>query len=161
MNRESTTPRATAPRTATTIRECKGPEEYPALVDIWRSAVLATHDFLAEEDFLRIERNLSSAYFPAVHLIIAQQNSRPVGFAGVADNNLEMLFVSDEFRGQGIGSLLLKHAIDQLEVEKVDVNEQNPGAVGFYLSHGFTQVSRDDLDADGRPYPILHLALEG
>lgn len=143
----------------TTIRVCKGAQEYPALVEIWRSAVRATHHFLTEEDFQAIESNLSSAYFPAVGLFVAERNNHPVGFAGVVEDSLEMLFVADEFRGQGVGSLLLRYAVDELGVRKVDVNEQNPGAVGFYLHHGFVQVGRDDLDADGRPYPILHLAI--
>lgn len=143
----------------TTIRECQGTQEYPALVEIWRSAVRATHHFLTEEDFQAIESNLSSAHFPAVDLFVAERNNHPVGFAGVVEDNLEMLFVADEFRGQGVGSLLLRYVVGQLGVRKVDVNEQNPGAVGFYLHHGFVQVGRDDLDADGRPYPILHLAL--
>ncbi|MDO5029953.1 MAG: GNAT family N-acetyltransferase [Corynebacterium sp.] len=149
------------PRMTATTRRCIGPEEYPALVDIWRSAVRATHHFLTEEDFQAIESNLSPAYFPAAHLFVAECNNHPVGFAGVVEDSLEMLFVADEFRGQGVGSLLLRYAVDQLGVRKVDVNEQNPGAVGFYLHHGFVQGGRDDLDADGRPYPILHFAIEG
>jgi putative acetyltransferase len=39
----------------------------------------------------------------------------------------------------------------------VDVNEQNEAAVGFYIAQGFHVVSRSELDADGRPFPTLHL----
>ena len=55
------------------IRASYGPGEYPALVEIWRSAVRASHDFLEESDFDRIESNLASAYFPAVSLIVAER----------------------------------------------------------------------------------------
>ncbi len=41
-----------------------GEEEYAELVEIWRSAVRATHDFLEETDFARIESHLASDYFP-------------------------------------------------------------------------------------------------
>jgi putative acetyltransferase len=41
----------------------------------------------------------------------------------------------------------------------VDVNEQNPQAVGFYLHEGFQQVGRSPLDGLGKPYPLLHLSL--
>jgi len=142
-----------------TIRPVQGSSEYPALVEIWRSAVRATHDFLAETDFERIESNLASAYFPAVTLIVAEHEGKPVGFAGSAEGNLEMLFVSNDVRGSGIGSALLAEAIANNGVTKVDVNEQNPGAHGFYASRGFVQVRRSELDGDGRPYPILHLEL--
>ncbi|GAA4750951.1 GNAT family N-acetyltransferase [Gordonia alkaliphila] len=144
----------------TEIRASRGTEEYPALVDIWRSAVRATHDFLAESDFARIEGSLAALYFPAVTLLVAERRGTPVGFAGVADGNLEMLFVTDDARGTGVGTALLRATIADLGVRAVDVNEQNPGALGFYLHHGFTQVGRDDLDGDGRPYPILHLQLQ-
>ncbi|GAA2826067.1 chorismate mutase [Leucobacter komagatae] len=141
------------------IRPALGPDEYPALVDIWRSAVRATHDFLAEGDFARIEGNLAAAYFPAVTLVVAERGGVAVGFAGVAEGGLEMLFVDDSARGTGVGSALLAHAIERLGVTRVDVNEQNPGAHGFYVSRGFEEVGRSELDGDGQPYPILHLAL--
>ncbi|GGC57574.1 GNAT family N-acetyltransferase [Hoyosella rhizosphaerae] len=143
----------------TTVRPSKGEEEYSDLVEIWRSAVRATHDFLQEEDFGRIEENLASMYFPAVALIVAERDGAPVGFAGVAEGNLEMLFVTDDVRGGGVGTLLLREAISGLGVTKVDVNEQNEGAYGFYLNRGFVLVGRDELDGDGRPYPTLHLEL--
>jgi len=144
-----------------TIRSSHGPAEYPELIAIWRSAVRATHDFLEEADFRRIEDGLASTYFPAVSLIVAERDGRPVGFAGVAEGGLEMLFVSNAARGHGIGTALLDVATSEHDVTRVDVNEQNTGARGFYLSRGFEQVGRSDLDGDGRPYPILHLALAG
>jgi putative acetyltransferase len=39
----------------------------------------------------------------------------------------------------------------------VDVNEQNPAAVGFYEALGFVVVSRSPVDGDGRPFPLLHM----
>ena len=142
------------------IRACLGQEEYAALVEIWRSAVRATHDFLDEADFARIESHLASDYFPAVTLTVAEQDGEPVGFAGVHGDGLEMLFVSDLVRGKGIGSALLAEAITNQGVSKVDVNEQNHGAHGFYLGKGFVQVGRSELDGDGRPYPTIHMELQ-
>lgn len=142
------------------LRPSTGSDEYPRLVEIWRSAVRATHDFLDEADFARIESHLASDYFPVVTLTVAELNGQPVGFAGVYEDGLEMLFISDSVRGQGIGSALLAEVLAKQAVTKVDVNEQNPGAHGFYLSKGFVQVGRSELDGDGRPYPIIHMALQ-
>lgn len=143
-----------------TLRPCRGPEEYSALVNVWRSAVRATHDFLEQSDFARIESRLESDYFPAVTLIVAERQGAPVGFAGVHGSGLEMLFVANAARGQGVGSALLAEVIAKLAVSAVDVNEQNPGARGFYLSRGFVEAGRSELDGDGRPYPIIHLRLQ-
>ncbi|MBP6685369.1 MAG: GNAT family N-acetyltransferase [Leucobacter sp.] len=144
---------------APVLRPARGAEEYPALVEIWRSAVRATHDFLPASDFERIESNLAANYFPAVTLVVAELDGLPVGFAGVADGGLEMLFVHDSARGRGVGSVLLAEAVARLGVTRVDVNEQNPAAHGFYLSRGFREVGRSELDGDGRPFPLLHLEL--
>jgi len=142
------------------IRPCHGPAEYPRLREIWRSAVAATHGFLDAADFAQIESRLASDYFPAVQLIIAEKDGEAVGFAGVHDHGLEMLFVSDSARGKGVGSSLLAEVISGQAVSRVDVNEQNEGALGFYLRRGFVRVGRSELDGDGRPYPILHLELQ-
>ena len=62
-----------------------------------------------------------------------------MGFQGVAEGNLEMLFIHPDHRGKGIGKALLKHAIQKLRITKVDVNEQNVQALGFYEHAGFAE----------------------
>lgn len=146
---------------APTIRPATGAAEHPALVAIWRSAVDATHDFLADVDRAEIEASLAPDYFPAVRLWVAEAGSTPVGFAGTRDGVLEMLFVDAAHRGTGIGSLLLEHAIARCGVVRVDVNEQNTAAAVFYARRGFTVVGRSPTDDAGRPYPVLHLRLGG
>lgn len=63
---------------AVNIRPSIGAAEYPALAAIWRGAVDATHDFLAEADRDEIEAKLQSDYFPAVALSVAERDGRPV-----------------------------------------------------------------------------------
>ena len=41
-----------------------------------------------------------------------EREGRPVGFSGVLDGTLEMLFVEPTQRGSGIGTALLAHAVD-------------------------------------------------
>ncbi|WP_246088040.1 acetyltransferase [Nocardioides albertanoniae] len=141
------------------IRPSIGAAEHPALATIWRGAVDATHDFLAEADRDEIEAKLQSDYFPAVVLWVAEQDGRPVGFSGVLDGSLEMLFVDATQRDGGIGTALLAHAVREQGVTKVDVNEQNVSAAGFYARRGFEAVGRSETDEAGRPYPLLHLRL--
>ena len=68
-----------------------------------------------------------------------------------------MLFVAPSARGKGLGRKLVEHVTVHCGVQRVDVNEQNAQAAGFYARMGFRVVSRDALDPSGRPYPILHL----
>lgn len=132
--------------------------DYPRLIEIWESAVLHTHDFLKEEDFLYYKKQLP-VYFQYVTLIGFEQYGVLVGFMGVAEGNLEMLFIDNDCRGAGIGKRLVEYAIAHLKVTKVDVNEQNAQAVGFYKHIGFRLLSRSELDGEGKEYPLLHMQL--
>lgn len=139
------------------LRPCHGPAEWPELVRIWRSAVEATHDFLTVDDIDFYERRLAQEYLKLVDVTVADSDGVPVGFAGVAGGSLEMLFIDHEHRGRGVGSVLLADAMATNPGLVVDVNEQNPQAVGFYHRHGFVTLGRSETDGDGRPFPILHL----
>jgi putative acetyltransferase len=144
---------------AMSIRPSVGAAEYPALAAIWRGAVDATHGFLAAADRDEIEARLQSDFFPAVLLCVAEEDGRAVGFAGILGDKLEMLFVEAARRAGGIGTALLNHAITEYGVRRVDVNEQNALAAGFYTHHRFEVVGRSETDEAGRPYPLLHLRL--
>ncbi|MEC4117212.1 acetyltransferase [Myroides phaeus] len=133
--------------------------DYPRLMEIWESAVVNTHDFLHKEDFEYYKANIPT-YFQYVNLYVLENASGVlVGFMGIAEESLEMLFIDNAYRGQGVGKQLLRYAVEQMNVSKVDVNEQNTQGVGFYLHYGFTQIGRSELDDQGKAYPILHLAL--
>ena len=88
-----------------------------------------------------------------------EQEGTLIGFMGIAEGNLEMLFIDNNYRGTGVGKKLITYAIDNLQVTKVDVNEQNIQAVGFYKHIGFNIYKRSDLDREGKAYPILHMQL--
>ena len=130
----------------------------PALLDIWEYAVRATHDFLhkGDVDFLRPYVAQGLKEIPI--LLCALEGSRPLAFLGMAGDSIEMLFVQAGSRHCGIGSALMREALE-LGACHVDVNEQNPQALGFYQHFGFEVASRDEVDSLGLPYPILHCAL--
>lgn len=134
--------------------------EYQEVVDVWEATVRATHHFLKEADIEYFKPLILNTYLDAVELRCIRDNGKIVGFAGVADQNLEMLFIHPEYRGKNIGKALLDHSIGKLNVTKVDVNEQNEQAVGFYKHCGFVVIGRSELDPSGKPYPILHMKLE-
>ncbi|MDY8135379.1 acetyltransferase [Aquimarina sp. 2201CG5-10] len=134
--------------------------EFSNVVNVWEASVRATHHFLKEEDIEYFKPLILNNYLDAVELRCVRNNKREIiGFLGVADQNLEMLFIHPDYRGQGIGKVLLNHSITQMKVKKVDVNEQNEQAVGFYNHYGFKTVNRSELDSSGKPYPILHMKL--
>lgn len=132
--------------------------DYPALAEIWERSARATHSFLTGKDVVDIRESLMRKYFKAVSLYAIYDGGAIAGFIGLCGHSIEMLFVDSGSMGKGLGSELLEFA-KSLGADAVDVNEQNPRALGFYQAHGFSIVSRDEHDSDGRPYPILHLRL--
>lgn len=135
-------------------------DEYPALTTLWEASVRATHDFLPEAHIERLRPLILNDYLAAVELRAARDaDGALLGFAGVHEGKLEMLFIDPARRGNGVGKALLAHAIAELGVTEVDVNEQNPQAVGFYLHQGFHLTGRSELDGQGEPFPLLHLNL--
>ncbi|MGE8113767.1 MULTISPECIES: GNAT family N-acetyltransferase [Pseudomonas] len=133
--------------------------DYSELVQIWEDSVRATHDFLPEAYILLLREQVLRRYLDAVMLICCKDNQRICGFAGVGNGCVHMLFVAPDYRGKGVGKRLLRYAIDELNAERLDVNEQNPQALGFYLHEGFQVVGRSETDGLGQPYPLLHMRL--
>jgi putative acetyltransferase len=134
--------------------------EYKNVVDVWEVSVRATHHFLQEEDIQFFKPLILNNYLDAVTLrCVKSDTNEIIAFFGVAENNLEMLFIHPNYRGKKIGKSLLDFAIAKFAVTKVDVNEQNEQAVGFYLYYGFEIISRSETDSFGKPYPILHMEL--
>lgn len=133
--------------------------DYQTLIKVWEASVRATHDFLPNANINELKPLILEHYFDAVELRCAKDNDEIVGFVGVADGNIEMLFIKPSHIGKGIGKLLTVYALNQLGASKVDVNEQNPKAIGFYLKMGFKQVGRSELDGQGNPFPLIHMSV--
>ncbi|MBS5144967.1 MAG: GNAT family N-acetyltransferase [Butyricicoccus pullicaecorum] len=128
------------------------------LVAVWESAVKATHLFLSDNEIRNIKQYVPQALNSVPVLVAAvNQAGDPVGFMGVADKMLDMLFVSNARRGQGIGKQLLQYGIDTYSINELAVNEQNPLAKGFYEHMGFAVYKRTELDEQGNPYPLLYM----
>lgn len=134
-------------------------EDYPRIMEVWESAVLATHDFLAEEDFMYFKEVIPRDYLPNLEVYLIEDDQEVKGFAAVAEGNLEMLFIHDNARGKGYGKALYNFMKEKTGLTKVDVNEQNPQAIGFYEKMGFRQIGRSEKDSSGKEYPIIHMSL--
>ena len=133
--------------------------DYQALIALWEASVRATHHFLQEADIIALKPLILEHYFAAVDLVCARGEEKIAGFCGVHDGNIEMLFIAPEARGSGVGRLLVAHAIQRQGARRVDVNEQNAQTLGFYQHLSFGVTGRSPLDGQGKPYPLLHMAL--
>ncbi len=131
------------------------------LLAVWESSVRATHLFLSEDEIESIKEYVPQALKEIPSLtIVEKENQVPVGFMGIVGQHLEMLFISHEERGKGLGKELLKYGIEKYSINDLAVNEQNPLAKGFYEHMGFKVYKRTDCDEQGNPYPLLYMKLD-
>lgn len=141
-----------------TIRPSR-PGEGERLLEIWRAAVDATHDFLSTEDRAAIEAEVA-AFLPATPAWLAvDEADRPLGFMLLGEGRMEALFVDPAAHGRGVGRALVAHAAALHPGLETEVNAQNPAALGFYHRLGFAEIGRLERDGQGRPYPLIRLRL--
>ncbi len=129
------------------------------ILTIWEQSVLATHDFLSPEDFKEIREMLSGFNFEELDVYCQIHDNKIVGFIGIHNHKIEMLFLLPEYMGKGLGRNLVTYAVKHHQANQVDVNEQNENALKFYEKFGFTVYERTAKDDLGKDYPILKMKL--
>lgn len=139
------------------------PERTAQLADeltaLWEASVRASHDFLSDADIVGLRPTVRVGIECVETLVIAYKGGYSVGFLGIEEDKVEMLFVASDHFGEGIGRELITWASNRFGVRRVDVNEQNPQATRFYNRMGFEVFDRADFDEQGNQFPILKLKL--
>ncbi len=138
------------------------PEDREPLTRLWERSVRATHHFLGPED-INFYRPLVASGLETLDTWVLEAKGAPLGFMALDSNSVEALFLDPECRGRGGGPRLLRHAREIVGNAPLllDVNEENPDGLGFYLAKGFIITGRSEKDSSGRPFPLLHLELRG
>lgn len=129
------------------------------LFRIWQRSVRATHDFLTDHDIAELGPLVAAELASdAIEWWVVECSESIIGFLGFANSKIEALFIDDACQRQGAGTCLVSYAQSlAADTLAVDVNEQNRAALRFYTSVGFVVVGRSPTDADGRPFPIVHM----
>ncbi|CDH32406.1 acetyltransferase [Xenorhabdus bovienii] len=134
--------------------------DFAILIQIWEASVRATHDFLPETIIEELRPLILNDYLPNLIIYKAVNDQHIIeGFVAVDQQRVEMLFISPQARGKGIGKMLLAFAMTKLQINELDVNEQNEQGVGFYKHMGFQVFARSEVDGQGNPFPLLHMKL--
>ena len=98
-------------------------EDMDNILDVWESSVRATHTFLNEEDIISLKPQVKEGVYYVSKLVCARDDRGSIqAFMGVNDDKIEMLFVSDDCRGKGIGKRLIEYAINDLNIKVNIVN---------------------------------------
>ncbi len=87
------------------------PSEAEDIIQIWKSSVDATHDFLTTHDRQEIEKEVVGFFSETPVWVATNDEDLPLGFMFLHDGHLEALFVDASARGLGVGKLLISHAL--------------------------------------------------
>jgi len=131
-------------------------KDHSEIIDVWEESVRATHHFLPEE-YLQEIKLLLPTILKQVKVYAWRSEAGIKGFAGVSAQKMEMLFIHPAFFGKNLGTQLTNFCIHSLNIDEVEVNEQNEGAITFYRKMGYRLTGRDNQDSQGKPFPILHM----
>lgn len=129
------------------------------LTTLWERSVRVSHHFLGDEDIAGLRPFVRQGLAGISVLGVAFEGDCAVGFIGIADRKIEMLFVAPEYIGRGVGRSLLRWGVEHHDADAIDVNEQNPSALAVYKHWGFEAYERTETDEQGNPFPIIKMRL--
>lgn len=78
------------------------------------------------------------------------------GMIHIADHQISELYVDSFFENQGIGSKLIRFAIEQMHCDHLWVLEKNEKAIRFYQRHGFV-ITEEKKYQEGTPEYIVKM----
>jgi putative acetyltransferase len=119
------------------------------VLDIWLTASIKAHDFIAAEFWESQVDSMRDIYIPASKTYVFELNSKVIGFYSLFDGMLAAIFVSPECQGQGVGKQLIDHAKDQCSNLTLNVYKENEPTYKFYLSQGFTVENKHVCEHTG------------
>lgn len=131
------------------------------LLNLWERSVRASHNFLSQSDVEGLIPFVKQGLLEIPVLTVAFAGEVPVGFIGLADRMIEMLFVEPSCMGKGVGRRLMEWGVANCNANLIDVNEQNSHALSVYEHWGFEIYERTEVDEQGNPFPILKMRLKG
>ncbi|MEG0283849.1 MAG: GNAT family N-acetyltransferase [Erysipelotrichales bacterium] len=126
------------------------------IIKIWHRSIKTTYDFIIDEDWISVEREFHRS-LNIIDIVELYNGEDLIGFAGINNHMLEMLFLDPDYIGKGLGHASLDMLLSNFNIIFIDVNEQNNKAKEFYLRNGFEIINRSELDRINLEYPVLHL----
>lgn len=129
-------------------------------------ALLSKGSWGYPDEYLQLwkdELTITGAYIDAHVVWCAEQGGTVVGFYSltqVAEGlELDFLYLLPDHMGQGVGSALLRHAMEHARAMGVQSLRivSDPNAEGFYTKHGARRIGMMPSKPDGRSIPLLRL----
>lgn len=128
-------------------------ESIEKISNIWLNSNLEAHDFIKREYWIS---NLDKVkkMFPDSSIYVYYADNQIVGFAGLYEQYIAGIFITDNYRNKGIGKLLLERLKSDYNGLNLHVYEKNEGAIRFYTKHQF-EIRSKEFEAETQEYEYL------
>lgn len=127
------------------------------MCQVWESSVRATHHFLSEEDIRSLAVYVPQALAQVPVLVVAfSDQGIPVGFMGIDGTRLEMLFLSPDVRGTGLGPAGCSSGASGGTVSPLCASMSRTLKPSISISTWvFRSAAARRPDEQGNPFPLL------
>ncbi|MFD2178143.1 GNAT family N-acetyltransferase [Veronia pacifica] len=114
------------------------PNKHAELIQLWEHTVRHCYPFYCEHDISTIKQSVLPDLLDMLTLrAIFSPQQVMIGFVGVRQSKVELLFVNPSYQRQGYGKTLLRYATEILRCDWLEVDSRNKNARMFYEKMGF------------------------
>ncbi|NLL82325.1 MAG: N-acetyltransferase [Tissierellia bacterium] len=126
------------------------------VMKIWLEANISAHDFILE-DYWKDNYNIVKEALPEATVLIYEDQEGIKGFIGIVEESyIAGLFVSDQYKNEGIGSKLVEKCKEDYSMLALDVYAKNVKAIRFYEKHGFRIINKkENADTKENEYSMV------
>lgn len=118
-------------------------EDLDTIMNIWLNSNIKFHNFIPKEFWINNYEYVKKS-LPDATIYIFEEDDIIKGFIGIINNNIEGLFVKEEYQSCGIGRKLLDEIKKSNTTLTLSVFQKNSRALKFYLSNGFNIISTEE-----------------
>ena len=112
------------------------------VLNIWLSASIHAHDFVAKEFWESKVVEMREVYLPASESYVYEENGYIKGFVSLYGETLAAIFVLPNAQRQGIGKQLIQKAQERRQTLNLSVYKENTPSIEFYHKCGFLPVKK-------------------
>jgi putative acetyltransferase len=119
-------------------------QDLDKVMELWLETNISAHSFIEKKYWIEnfeVVKNI----MPNANIYIYEETDVIQGFAGLMDNYIAGIFVSEKLQSKGIGEKLLDYIKSKYSQLSLNVYKNNERAVKFYLREGFL-ISNEQVD---------------
>lgn len=121
------------------IRKIKE-EELTKVMAIWVKGNFKSNSFIEKDYWLEIYNQVKEDFLNKFKTYVYIENGEVLGFISVCENEIKAIFVTEEYKGNGIGTKLLNYCKDNLVEDKhifIKLFEKNMNTIVFFSKRQF------------------------